>query len=55
VPDKDEGFTEKMTREMTEKSPVEAIGDDLAGSGGPTEEQEQELEKKVEEKRERNS
>jgi hypothetical protein len=51
VSNKDEGFTEKMTREMTEKSPAEAITDDLGGSGGPTDEQEENLEKKVDEKR----
>lgn len=53
--EKDEGFADKMTREMTEKTPGEAIADDLGGSGEPTEDQEDALEKKVDEKRDRDA
>lgn len=49
--DGNEGPIRKMEREMTEKSPTEAVRDDLGGSGEPSEENQQELRDKVEGKK----
>lgn len=49
--EKDESFSEQMSREMAEKTPGEAVMDDLGGSGEPTAGQEEALEGKVQEKR----
>lgn len=49
---KDEKPMEKMQREMQEKTPTEAVRDDLfGGSPEPSEEQESALQEKVEEQR----
>ncbi len=50
--DKDAGFTEKATEEMQEKSPAEAVADDLSG-GTATEASESTSAEHVEYERER--
>lgn len=49
--EKDEGVGGKLAREMAEKTPSEAIADDLTGSGEPTAKQEHALQEKVDEEK----